>query len=46
MYVYTYAFGVWLIGWRGYVSLAADRRDLGGRVREMEEEGILDDDWC
>ena len=31
---------------RGHISLAADRRDdVGGRGREMEEEGDLDD-WC
>ena len=29
---------------RGYISLAADRRDdVDGRGREMEEEGDLDD---
>ena len=29
---------------RGYISLAANRRDnMGGRGREMEEEGDLDD---
>ena len=31
-------------GFEGYISLAADRRDdVGGRGREMEEEGDLDD---